>query len=86
MGRTHSRKLEEQTRIQGFSRKTWRNRPLAILWRRKEKNIIRVFKKQDAMGWSRFIRIIIGITRPALVNTVMEFQVPQNAGNFLSSG
>jgi len=86
MGRTQGRELEEQTCIQGFSRKTWRNRPLAVLRRRKENNIKTGIQETGCNGVEQVHPDNHRDKRPALVNTVMEFRVPQNARNFLSSG
>jgi hypothetical protein len=44
-----------------------------------------IFKKWDGEAWTGLLWLRIGTGFPALVNAVMNLQVPQNAVNFLTS-
>jgi hypothetical protein len=43
------------------------------------------FKKQHEWAWTGLIWLRTGEKRGALVNAVMNFRFPHNAGNFLTS-
>jgi len=44
-----------------------------------------IFRKWDVGAWTRLTWLRIGTGRLEIVNKVMNFRVPYNAGNFLIS-